>query len=176
MPTLRHEDVRDELSAGLSGAGLRQHQAFAAIYEARQVASSLAALRKAAGLSQREAAKRAGVDQADLSRIESGQIIPSLPTLLRLLDVAGSTLVLARNPAPREQAAKKTATVAARSTRLTAASKPAAVTRQRTSAVSCHVGGSQSTEVAAHGGAGGAAGKAPVSTSTRKRTAAGRSA
>jgi transcriptional regulator with XRE-family HTH domain len=107
VPALRHEDVRDELFGGLSDAGVRHYEAFAAIYEARQIASGLAELRTAAGLSQREAAKRAGVDQADLSRIESGQIIPSLPTLLRLLDVAGSTLVLARNPAPREPAAKK---------------------------------------------------------------------
>ncbi len=56
----------------------------------------LAELRAAANLSQRQAAKRAGVDQADLSRIESGQVTPSLPTLLRLLDAVGGTLIVAR--------------------------------------------------------------------------------
>jgi transcriptional regulator with XRE-family HTH domain len=115
MPTLRHEDIRDELIAGLSAAGRRQYEGFAAIYEARQIASGLAELRTTAHLSQREAAKRAGVDQADLSRIESGQITPSLPTLLRLLDVVGGSLVLARNPAPRRQAARTTPTRASSS-------------------------------------------------------------
>ena len=51
------------------------------------------------------AAKRAGVDQADVSRIESGQITPSLPTLLRLLDALGATLVLARRPSPAKSVA-----------------------------------------------------------------------
>lgn len=108
MPTLRHEDIRDELIAGLSDAGRRQYEGFAAIYEARQIASGLAELRTTAHLSQREMAKRAGVDQADLSRIESGQITPSLPTLLRLLDAVGGTLVLARDTDPQQHGIKAT--------------------------------------------------------------------
>jgi transcriptional regulator with XRE-family HTH domain len=100
VPTLRHDDVRDELFAGLSDAGRRHYKEFAAVYEARQIASGLAELRTTAKLSQREAAKRAGVDQADLCRIESAQITPSLPTLLRVLDAVGGTLVLARKTAP----------------------------------------------------------------------------
>jgi transcriptional regulator with XRE-family HTH domain len=75
------------------------------VYEARELTAQLAQLRLAANLSQRQAAKRAGVDQADVSRIESGQITPSLPTLLRLLDAVGATLVLARRPAPLKSAA-----------------------------------------------------------------------
>ena len=112
MPTLRHEDVRDELLGGLSDEGRRQFEEFVAVYEARQVASHLAELRTAAGLSQREVAKRAGVDQADLSRIESAQITPSLPTLLRLLDVVGGTLVVAHKRAPRRESAKASAAAA----------------------------------------------------------------
>ena len=96
MPAVRHDDIRDELLGGLSAEGRRHYEAFGAIHEARQVASRLAELRAEANLSQRQAAKLAGVDQADLSRIESGQITPSLPTLLRLLEVVGATLVLAR--------------------------------------------------------------------------------
>ena len=96
MPTLRHDDVRNELLTGLSDAGRRQYDAFGAVHEARQVTARLAELREAANLSQRQAAKRAGVDQADLSRIESGQVTPSLPTLLRLLDVVGGMLIVAR--------------------------------------------------------------------------------
>ena len=96
MPTLRHDDVRNELLTDLSDDGRLQYDAFGAVHEARQVTARLAELREAANLSQRQAAKRAGVDQADLSRIESGQITPSLPTLLRLLDVVGGTLIVAR--------------------------------------------------------------------------------
>lgn len=84
--------------AGLSDAGRRHYEAFAAVYEARQVASGLAELPTTAHLTQREVAKRAGVDQADVSRIESAQITPSLPTLLRLLDAVGGALVLPVRP------------------------------------------------------------------------------
>jgi transcriptional regulator with XRE-family HTH domain len=100
VPTLRHDDVRAELLAGLSSAGRQQLEAFASVYEARQVAAGLAELRAQAQLSQRETAKRAGIDQADLSRIESGRIVPSLPTLLRLIDAVGGSLLLARRAAP----------------------------------------------------------------------------
>lgn len=94
MPAVRHEDIRDELLAGLGEEGRRHYEAFGAIYEARQLAGRLAELRVEADLTQRQAAKLAGVDQADLSRIESGQIMPSLPTLLRLLDAVGGALVV----------------------------------------------------------------------------------
>jgi DNA-binding XRE family transcriptional regulator len=108
VPSLRHDDVRNELLSDLSEAGRRQYEAFGAVQEARHVTVRLAELREAAKLSQRQAAKLAGVDQADLSRIESGQVTPSLPTLLRLLEVVGGTLIVARKratPAPVRAAA-----------------------------------------------------------------------
>jgi DNA-binding XRE family transcriptional regulator len=84
VPAVRHDEVREELLSGLTETGRRQYEALGAVYEARQLTAQLAGLRSAANLSQRQAALRAGVDQADVSRIESGQITPSLPTLLRL--------------------------------------------------------------------------------------------
>jgi len=48
--------------------------------------------REEAGLSQRELAKRAGVSQADIARIESGVRQPSIPTLQRILAGAGQEL------------------------------------------------------------------------------------
>ncbi|MHB8247084.1 MAG: helix-turn-helix transcriptional regulator [Acidimicrobiales bacterium] len=104
MPTIRHDDVREELLSELSATGRHQYEALGAVHEARQLTAQLAELRVAANLSQRQAAQRAGVDQADLSRIESGQITPSLPTLLRVLDVVGGTLVLARKSTSRTSA------------------------------------------------------------------------
>lgn len=114
MPTVHHDDVREELFSELSDAGRRQYEALGAVYEARELTAQLAQLRLAANLSQRQAAKRAGVDQADVSRIESGQITPSLPTLLRLLDAVGATLVLARRPAPLKSAAPARSPVSTR--------------------------------------------------------------
>jgi len=96
VPAVRHDDIRNELLGDLSEDGRRQYEAFRAVHEARQMTARLVELREAANLSQRQAAKRAGVDQADLSRIESGQVTPSLPTLLRLLDTVGATLIVAR--------------------------------------------------------------------------------
>ncbi|MGH9298666.1 MAG: helix-turn-helix transcriptional regulator [Acidimicrobiales bacterium] len=104
VPTVRHDDVREQLLSELGDAGRRQYEALGAVYEARQLTAQLAELRLAANLSQRQAAKRAGVDQADVSRIESGQITPSLPTLLRLLDAVGATLVLTRRTSPQKSA------------------------------------------------------------------------
>jgi transcriptional regulator with XRE-family HTH domain len=104
VSTLRHDDVRNELLGGLSEAGRRQYEVFGAVQEARHVTARLAELREAANLSQRQAAKRAGVDQADLSRIESGQVTPSLPTLLRLLEAVGGTLIVARKRSARPSA------------------------------------------------------------------------
>jgi transcriptional regulator with XRE-family HTH domain len=96
VPSLRHDDVRNELLSDLSEAGRRQYEAFGAVQEARQ------------------AAKLAGVDQADLSRIESGQVTPSLPTLLRLLEVVGGTLIVARKRVTPAQAERRGRSAAGR--------------------------------------------------------------
>ena len=50
------------------------------------------ALRKASGLSQREFARRIGIKQPQLARIESGKQIPKLETLTKLAAGAGYTL------------------------------------------------------------------------------------
>jgi transcriptional regulator with XRE-family HTH domain len=113
------ENDRDELFAGLSDAGGIQFDALAAVHEARQVASRLAELRTTARLSQREVARRARVDQGDLSRIESAQITPSLPTLIRLLNVVGGSLVLARKATPPSRGSKPAQTPPAVSTKKT---------------------------------------------------------
>jgi len=50
--------------------------------------------RTAAGLTQREAALKAGTSQSALARYESGAVIPTLPTLERLLLAVGRRLEL----------------------------------------------------------------------------------
>jgi transcriptional regulator with XRE-family HTH domain len=139
MPTIRHDDVRAELLSGLSATGRRQYDALGAVHEARQLTAQLAELRVAANLSQRQAAQRAGVDQADLSRIESGQITPSLPTLLRVLDAIGGTLVLARKRTSGGPAKVSASPETARASRPPTGQQPAiakrSAARSRTGAV-----------------------------------------
>ncbi len=52
------------------------------------------------GLDQRSLARRAGTSQAQISRIERGEISPSVSTLARLLTVMGERLELGAAPAP----------------------------------------------------------------------------
>jgi hypothetical protein len=56
--------------------------------------------RTAAGLTQSELARRAGVTQSVVSAYESGSREPSLPTLRRLIEATGSELETQIRPAP----------------------------------------------------------------------------
>ncbi|MGH9226228.1 MAG: helix-turn-helix domain-containing protein [Acidimicrobiales bacterium] len=58
------------------------------------VASYVNQARRAAGLSQRELAARAGVPQPAIARIEKGHQVPRADTLARLLDACGFELRL----------------------------------------------------------------------------------
>ena len=54
--------------------------------------------RRRAGLSQRELARRAGVPQPTVSRIERGQMSPSLDTLGPLIEACGMELEVVEHP------------------------------------------------------------------------------
>jgi transcriptional regulator with XRE-family HTH domain len=60
--------------------------------------SLLREARREAGLGQRELARRAGIPQPTLSRIERGLASPRFDTLDRLLRECGRELALARRP------------------------------------------------------------------------------
>lgn len=55
--------------------------------------------RRRAGFSQRELARRAGVPQSTVSRIERGLIVPGVELLERLLRACGMDLVAVEHPA-----------------------------------------------------------------------------
>ncbi len=57
--------------------------------------------RKASGLTQTDLAKRTGIAQADISKLENGNANPSLRTLQRLADGMGMKLKLEFVPANR---------------------------------------------------------------------------
>ena len=56
------------------------------------------------GLDQRTLARRAGTTQAQVSRIERGEISPGVDTLARLFAAAGERLELRGAPLPRSNA------------------------------------------------------------------------
>lgn len=58
--------------------------------------------RKRHGLSQQALAVRAGTDQAAISRIERGEISPTVETVERLLAAMGEELRMAGEPVARE--------------------------------------------------------------------------
>src|SRR4051794_2175903 len=57
--------------------------------------------RRRHGLTQRTLAERAGTTQAEVSRIERGEVSPSLSTLDRLLTAMGETILLRSLPLDR---------------------------------------------------------------------------
>src|SRR5688572_30589733 len=59
-------------------------------------ATTLRNARRAAGLSQRELARRADVAQPAVARIESGGVVPRVDTLEHLLRACGHTLEVTR--------------------------------------------------------------------------------
>ncbi len=63
-----------------------------------QAAAALRSARRTAGLTQRQLAGRAGVPQATVGRIESGQITPRVDTLDRLLRATGHEISVGVRP------------------------------------------------------------------------------
>lgn len=67
-----------------------------------QVARELAQARQKQGLTQSDLAKRVGMAQADISKLESGQGNPSLKTLQRVAEGLGLHFELSLTPREEE--------------------------------------------------------------------------
>lgn len=59
-----------------------------------RLASELLTARKAAGLSQKTLAQRSGVQQAEISKIERGAVVPKITTMNKLLGPLGRRLAV----------------------------------------------------------------------------------
>jgi transcriptional regulator with XRE-family HTH domain len=57
--------------------------------------------RRRNGIDQRTLARRAGTSQTHVSRVERGEVSPTVASLSRLLGAMGERLTLATEPAPR---------------------------------------------------------------------------
>ncbi len=78
-----------ERRAGMDPEDREAERVFRAAYAFGQ---AIYAARKARGLRQSDLAERSGIAQADISRIERGQIAPTTPTLLKLADALGAQI------------------------------------------------------------------------------------
>ena len=59
-----------------------------------RLAVMIARLREKRGLSQRDLAQKTGFKQPQIARIESGDYLPTLETLLKLADVLGARVII----------------------------------------------------------------------------------
>ena len=80
-----------ERDATLTPEGATAVRVFDAAYA---VGAAIAGARRARHLTQTELAKQSGVTQADISRIERGQLTPTTPTLLKLIEAMHGQLAV----------------------------------------------------------------------------------
>jgi len=85
-------EIEDE-SRRAGSKATAEYAAFGAYY---RLALQVLELRKAAGLTQRQLAAVSGVQQGDISRIESGNANPTLATIAALAYALGAELTLGR--------------------------------------------------------------------------------
>ena len=84
-----YEQASAERRSQLTGAAKAQQEVFEHTYS---LAMQVAELREQRGLTQEDLAKRTGIDQGDISRIERGAANPTERTLLRIGDALGAEL------------------------------------------------------------------------------------
>jgi DNA-binding XRE family transcriptional regulator len=65
-----------------------------------RLASELLSARKSANLSQKELSARSGVQQAQISKIERGEVVPTLTTMNKLLHPLGRRLAVVEDNEP----------------------------------------------------------------------------
>lgn len=83
------DEYMRERRATMGPEGREAERIFRAAYAFGQVIYSA---RKARNLRQSDLAELSGIAQADISRIERGQIAPTVPTLLKLADALGAQI------------------------------------------------------------------------------------
>jgi DNA-binding XRE family transcriptional regulator len=94
---IRFGDVPTRLLADLDGELLKDSEYEAALHDLapyEQIARRLITLRVEHGLSQAELARRCGVSQPAIARLERGEHEPRLATLRRVAHAFGADLVL----------------------------------------------------------------------------------
>ena len=86
-----YQDVTADRRVRLSPEARAQRAVFERAYE---IAVQIIELREEHGLTQAELAKRCGIDQGDISRIERGSTSPTARTLQRIAEALGADVRL----------------------------------------------------------------------------------
>ena len=85
-------DFRDFLNEQLQDPEFRKEYDAARL--GHEIASLLIATRIAAGMTQKDLAEKSGVRQSNISRIENGSCVPTIPTLTALAQALGKKLTI----------------------------------------------------------------------------------
>lgn len=81
------------------GESAEQSHGYESARRLHTTGDSIRSLRLAMGLTQREVCRRAGVAVSTLSRLESGEAMPTVDVLARISEVVGARLELVLVPA-----------------------------------------------------------------------------
>lgn len=87
--TKSYDEIMTPYRARRSKESNDAYEVFSTVYT---ISGSIIAARKARKLTQVELARRSGVQQADISRIENGALLPTTATLSKLLFALGARL------------------------------------------------------------------------------------
>lgn len=90
----------EKRSKSASAESRAAHEVFSQAYV---FASALIQARKASGMTQSALAEKSGVQQADISRMENGSMIPTLNTFMNLMDALGVTVTLKIGEKPKRK-------------------------------------------------------------------------
>lgn len=85
----------------------KYRKAYEALEEEFALASAVVDVRKRAGLSQEELARKMGTTQPVVARLESGSPRPSMRTLERLAEATGSRLLISFEPCHAKRHARE---------------------------------------------------------------------
>ena len=88
------EQLLNDIEAEAHAEGPAAVAELRAFDERFRLASELLGARKAAHFSQKTLADRSGVQQAEISKIERGEVVPTLTTMSKLLQPLGHRLAI----------------------------------------------------------------------------------
>lgn len=98
-----YQDARD-LERELFPKNPRLEKLVQVQFDRLQLARKLKGTREKVGMTQVEAAKRSGIKQPNIARLEAGSALPDLDTITRLVSAYGLTVDVEFRKAPRSRA------------------------------------------------------------------------
>ena len=108
----RFDDFMRELEDEAHAEGPAETRELEAFGRHFELAGELARRRKALGLTQVQLAKRAGLQQSEVSRLERGESNPTWTTLQAVLEALGAAIAIVDVPTGKRQKPSRSSTAA----------------------------------------------------------------